>query len=139
MIRGREAGVKRAIAYWAATLPVALIMGVSGVIDLARPPMAVDELARLGYPSYFLLVLGLWKTLSAPALLAPRLPLLKEWAYAGVLFDLTGASASHAAVGDPAFKVVFPLLLTGCLIASWWLRPADRRLPGARFGAAEAA
>ena len=123
MIRGREAGVKRAIAYWAATLPVALIMGVSGVIDLARPPMAVDELARLGYPSYFLLVLALWKALS----------------YAGVLFDLTGASASHAAVGDPAFKVVFPLLLTGCLIASWWLRPADRRLPGARFGAAEAA
>lgn len=126
----------RVVAYWVCTVLVALAMGAGGVVDLLRPPMALEGLAHLGYPAYFLLIIGAWKTLSALALLAPGFPLLKEWAYAGVVFDLTGAAASHAAVGDPLPNVLIPLVLTGVTVASWWLRPESRRLPGARLGPA---
>ncbi len=75
-----------------------------------------------------MLILGVWKVLGGVAVLIPRFPKLKEWAYAGMLFDLTGAAASHAAVGDPLAKVVTPLLLLGIVMASWALRPEGRRL-----------
>ena len=66
--------------------------------------------------------------LGAAAVLAPRLPRLKEWAYAGMVFDLTGAARSHAAVGDAAAKVVTPLVLLALVVASWALRPQSRKL-----------
>jgi hypothetical protein len=80
----------------------------------------------LGYPPYLLIILGGWKLLSAPALLAPGLPRLKEWAYAGIFFDLTGAAASHAFSGDPTGKVATPLVLLLTAATSWALRPASR-------------
>jgi hypothetical protein len=116
------------IGYWVTTALVAAAMGMGGVMDLVRPPELVEGMARLGYPDYFVLILGAWKVGAAVALLAPKLPLLKEWAYAGVIFDLTGASASHAFVGDPAGDVITPLVIAGLAVASWWLRPASRRL-----------
>jgi uncharacterized membrane protein YphA (DoxX/SURF4 family) len=85
-------------------------------------------MAALGYPAYFVTILGAWKLLGGLALLAPRLPRLKEWAYAGIAFDLTGAAFSHAAVGHPAAKVIAPLVILGLAAASWALRPASRRL-----------
>jgi hypothetical protein len=79
---------------------------------------------------YFFVILGVWKLLAAVALLAPALPRLKEWAYAGILFNLTGAAATHAFVKDPVSDIVSPLVLLAVGVASWALRPADRRLPG---------
>jgi hypothetical protein len=125
----------RIIAYWVTTAVVALVIGFGGVMDLLRPPDAVAIMTHLGYPAYFLLIIGVWKVLGAAAILAPRLPLLKEWAYAGIVFDLIGAAASHAAVSDPAMNVIIPILGVGVTAASWALRPASRRLPATQLGA----
>src|SRR3954452_19680127 len=84
---------------------------------------------RLGYPPYFLVILGIWKLLGAVALVVPRFPRLKEWAYAGVLFDLTGAVASLlASGGSEAGSLAYPIAMIGVALASWALRPPSRRL-----------
>src|SRR5260221_7420912 len=116
----------RAIGYWAATGLVAATFLAGGAAELAWPPAAVAGMRALGYPAYFLTILGVWKVLSAPALLAPRLPRLKEWAYAGIFFDLTGAAASHAFSGDSPGKIATPLVLLLVAAASWALRPPSR-------------
>lgn len=118
----------KTIGYWVATGLTALSMGMGGLMDLQRGPEMVAGMAKLGYPAYFLLLLGTWKVLAVPALLAPKLPRLKEWAYAGIAFDLTGAAFSHAAAGDAAGKVITPLVLLAIAAASWALRPDSRKL-----------
>jgi hypothetical protein len=118
----------RNIGYWAATGLFALAMAGSGVSDLLRAPNVMGVVTSLGYPAYFLTIIGLWKLLGVAALLAPRLPRLKEWAYAGFFFELTGAAASHVAVGDAAGQVAVPLAFTLLLVASWALRPEARLL-----------
>ena len=120
--------------YWVTTALVALAFVAGGVIDVSGSPEVVAGLAHLGYPAYFATLLGVWKLLGALAIVWPGLPRLKEWAYAGMLFDLTGAAASHAAVGDPAANVITPLVLLALVIASWALRPESRRL-GTLFSA----
>ncbi|HEV3166463.1 MAG TPA: DoxX family protein [Isosphaeraceae bacterium] len=117
----------RTIAYWVTTAVIVFVLGPGGVVELMRPEAAVKGMAELGYPSYVLLILGVWKVLGAVALLLPRTPRLKEWAYAGAVFDFTGAAASHFAVGDPAGKIVFPIVFTAIAFASWALRPPSRR------------
>src|SRR5215467_670000 len=92
----------RTIAYWVTTALVAAELAVGGVWDIMRIPYVRTVIEHLGYPSYFLVILGLWKVLGAAALLVPRFPRLKEWAYAGTFFNYTGALASHLAVGDGA-------------------------------------
>jgi hypothetical protein len=85
----------------------------------------------LGYPLYFFHILGFWKTLGAIAILVPRFPRLKEWAYAGIFFDLTGAAVSCAAVGDYGaygFHIIAPLVLAVLTVASWALRPPSRTI-----------
>lgn len=118
---------RKTIAYWAATAIAAFVFLSGGAADLLRPAPVVEGMTHLGYPPYFMLVLGAWKVLGGAAVLAPRFPRVKEWAYAGMFFDLSGASASHAAVGDPLVKVVTPVLILLVVIASWALRPAGRR------------
>ena len=120
----------KSIVYWTTTLLVALPIGSGGVAQIwqyrANPHGVVPE---LGYPLYFFAVLGFWKALGAIAILAPRFPRLKEWAYAGIFFDLTGAAASCAWVGGYGaygFHVIAPLILTGFTLASWALRPQSR-------------
>jgi len=110
--------------------PHRLRLPLGGAADAARPSFVLEGMRQLGYPDYFALILGVWKVLGGIAVLLPRSPLLKEWAYAGMFFDLIGASASHAAVGDPAAKVVTPLIILGIVAASWALRPESRKLPG---------
>ena len=83
-------------------------------------------------------ILGTWKLLGAAAIVVPGLPRLKEWAYAGILLELSGAALSHAAAGDPAGKVAVPLVLLVLAAVSWALRPASRRLGELLFGAAAA-
>lgn len=97
-----------------------------------QPAELMEGMRHLGYPDYFATVLGLWKIAGAIAVLAPGLPLLKEWAYAGIVFDLTGAAASHAFAGDDAGKVITPMVLVVIAAASWWLRPESRRLARTR-------
>ena len=114
------------VGYWAATGLVALAFGFGGALDIARTPEMEAGLAHLGYPAYFATILGIWKVLGAIAVVVPRFPRLKEWAYAGMVFDLTGAAASHAAVGDPASNVAIPLVLLLLVAGSWALRPEAR-------------
>jgi hypothetical protein len=118
----------RNLGYWAATGLVALAFASGGVMDLFAPPPVVASMAHLGYPAYLATLLGVWKVLGAIAVVAPGFPRLKEWAYAGMMFDLTGAAVSHAAVGDPPSAVLTPLVLGVVVAASWALRPATRQL-----------
>jgi uncharacterized membrane protein YphA (DoxX/SURF4 family) len=118
----------RRIAYWITTGLTAFVFLSGGAADLARPGFLMEGMTHLGYPSYFVIILGVWKLLGGVAILAPRSPRLKEWAYAGMVLDLTGAAASHAAVGDPAGKVAAPLIISGIVMASWALRPESRKL-----------
>ncbi len=123
----------RNFAYWTTTILIAFAFLTGGVAYLSGADFAVAGLAELGYPAYFVIILGAWKFLGGLAILAPRLPRLKEWAYAGIVFDLTGAALSHGAVGHPAADVIVPLAFLGIAATSWALRPASRRL-GARTG-----
>ena len=118
----------RLIAYWVTTVLAAFVFLAGGAADLARPASAVELMTALGYPAYVMTILGVWKVLGGVAVLIPRFPRLKEWAYAGMVFDLTGASASHAAVGEPAAKIATPLIILGIVMASWALRPGSRKL-----------
>jgi hypothetical protein len=120
------------IAYWTTTVLVAFFIGSGGVSQLAQFQGNVHGVVpTLGYPMYFFAILGFWKVLGAIAILVPRLPRLKEWAYAGIFFDLTGAAASVVAVGSYgvyAFHVLAPLILAVLAMASWALRPESRIL-----------
>jgi uncharacterized membrane protein YphA (DoxX/SURF4 family) len=122
----------KSIAYWITTILVALPIGSGGGAQLARVPGTVNGFVHiLGYPPYFVTILGFWKVLGAIAILVPRFPRLKEWAYAGIFFDLTGAAASCAAVGGYgayAFHVLTPLILACLTVASWALRPQSRTI-----------
>jgi uncharacterized membrane protein YphA (DoxX/SURF4 family) len=120
----------RAVVYWIATVLVAFVLLSGGIVGLMQRPESVQGMAHLGYPAYFGLLLGVWKILGAIALLAPRFPRLKEWAYAGTFFDFTSAAVSLAAVHDPISHIVGPLLFTLVLVASWALRPASRVVGG---------
>jgi hypothetical protein len=118
------------IGYWICTALIVLAFLSGGVVDLMRSPQALEGMRHLGYPAYFMLILGTWKVLGAITISVPRLALVKEWAYAGIIFDLTGASASHFASGDDAFHILVPLVLVAIAVASWKLRPASRKLSG---------
>jgi len=117
------------IAYCVTTALVVFELALGGAWDILRVPQVRGLIERLGYPSYFLVILGIWKLLGAVALAIPRFPRLKEWAYAGVLFDLTGAIASQLASGlIDAGTLAYPIVITGVAVASWALRPPSRRL-----------
>lgn len=118
--------------YWISTVIAALAFAVPGVANLVRAPHIAHDMAHLGYPAYFMTILGSWKLLAVMAILAPRAPRLKEWAYAGMIFDLTGAAISRAVARDGPVLIVIPLLIAGVVIASWALRPEERMLGKAR-------
>ena len=116
----------RTIVYWSSTGLLALDLLAGGSMSFLQPAQAVSALGHLGYPAYFASILGFWKLLGGIALLAPGLPLLKEWAYAGICFDLTSAAVSHAASGDGASDVAAPLSILVLATASYLLRPPCR-------------
>ena len=106
---------------WAVTGLMAALMLLSAVPDVLRIPAAMTVFTHLGYPPYLLFFLGTAKILGVAAVLAPGVRRLKEWAFAGLTFDLTGALYSHLSVGDPA-SVWMPaaiglVLMTGSYIA----------------------
>jgi hypothetical protein len=118
----------RAVGYWVSTGLLAFQFLLGGLMSVARAPAAVAGTHHLGYPLYFGLILGTWKILGALAIVAPRTPRLKEWAYAGIVFDLTGALLSLAASGDGVPSLLGPVVFLAFALASWALRPASRTL-----------
>lgn len=125
----------KVIGYWLTTAVIGLETLAGGFIDLVHGqtglvsgPFIVDIITHLGYPVYFLMIIGVWKLLGGITLFAPGVPRLKEWAYAGILFELTGAAGSFVLHGDNVSELVTPLVFAALAIASWALRPASRRL-----------
>jgi len=122
-------GKGKLITYWIATGLLALGMLQSGIFAVLRTKQWIDIITPLGYPVYFLTILGVWKILGVIAILVPRFPLLKEWAYAGFFFAMTGALFSHLACGDYAVKAILgPVFQTLFIVLSWYFRPASRKL-----------
>lgn len=116
------------IIYWVSTIWLALGMLSSGVVQLLNVKEDIDFIIRLGYPVYFLTILGIWKILGVVALLIPEFPLLKEWAYAGFFFVMSGAIFSHIASGNSISEIAPPLLLLILTVVSWYYRPAARKI-----------
>ena len=116
------------IAYWVTTGLLALAMISGGLGEVLRRPENIEGIVRLGYPVYFIVLIGVWKVLGTIAILAPRFPRLKEWAYAGIFFNMTGAFVSHAVWGDAPWHLVATGVIALLTVASWALRPATRRL-----------
>lgn len=116
------------VIYWIATLWLALGMTSTGIVQLMRMEDEVSLITKLGYPIYILTMLGIWKMLGVVAVLVPRFPLVKEWAYAGFFFAMSGAVFSHIVVGDGAIELFGPMLLIVLTIVSWYFRPEERRL-----------
>jgi hypothetical protein len=119
------------IIYWIATIWLALGMVSTALVQLFKAKAGqggVDMITHLGYPVYFLTILGVWKIFGAVTVLIPKFPVLKEWAYAGFLFAMTGAIFSHIIVGDSAAEILPSLLLLVLTMVSWYFRPADRKM-----------
>jgi uncharacterized membrane protein YphA (DoxX/SURF4 family) len=120
----------RSVVYWTTIAILVFVLLSGGIGELLHQWGTLDTAAVLGYPPYFLTIIGLWKVVGAIVLLVPGVPRLKEWVYAGIVFNMTGAAASHAFVADYgpfAFHVVVTLGLAGLALASRALQP--RRSP----------
>ncbi|MEQ9437741.1 MAG: DoxX family protein [Cyclobacteriaceae bacterium] len=116
------------IIYWVATIWLSLGMVSTGIVQLIKMDEEVDMIKLLGYPVYFLTLLGVWKILGVIAVLMPKFPLLKEWAYAGFFFAMSGAIISHIAADDPITTTFPPLLLLVLTVVSWYFRPVERKI-----------
>jgi uncharacterized membrane protein YphA (DoxX/SURF4 family) len=122
---------KNKIIYWIATLWLGLGMVSTALVQLFRMKEGAggaESITLLGYPAYFLTILGIWKILGVIAVLIPKFPLLKEWAYAGFFFAMSGAVFSHIAVGDSVSEIFPALLLLILTVVSRHYRPAERKL-----------
>src|SRR5258705_13552554 len=121
------------IIYWIVTVLLALGMLQSGIFAVLRTKQWVDLVTGLGYPIYFLTILGIWKILGVIAILIPGFKLVKEWAYAGFFFVMTGALVSHLASGNDGIRqIIGPIMQTIFIILSWYFRPPNRKIPAYR-------
>jgi uncharacterized membrane protein len=116
------------IIYWGATGLMSVGMLGSGIGQLLSAKQMVDIITHLGYPVYMMTILGTWKILGVIAILIPGFKLVKEWAYAGLFFTMTGALISHLIMGDSGKAVIGPLAQTIFIILSWYFRPVDRKI-----------
>ena len=120
---------KRKIIYWVATVFLAFAMLAQGILQISQASGYVEMIVtNLGYPSYFLYIIGAWKILGVAAILVPGFKLLKEWAYAGFFFVMSGAAFSHIAAGDSVVTLIPALVLLIVIFVSWFFRPADRKI-----------
>jgi len=126
-IQNNSSNKTRTIIYWIVTVWLALGMISTGIVQLMKTKEEVDMMHLLGYPLYFLTIIGIWKIAGVIAVLIPRFPLLKEWAYAGFFFAMSGAVLSHLAAGDEAKTLFGPVLLIVLTIVSWYYRPESRK------------
>lgn len=121
------------IIYWIATVWLALGMLSTGIVQLIKMQEEVSNITQLGYPAYLLTILGVWKVLGVIVILIPKFPLLKEWAYAGFFFAMTGATFSRIAVGNGIGEMFPSILLLVLTIISWYFRPAERKTTSAKL------
>ncbi len=123
--------MRNKIIYWIATVWLALGMLSTGIVQLLKEKSGaggVDSITQLGYPVYFLTLLGVWKLLGVVAVLIPKFSLLKEWTYAGFFFAMSGAIFSHIASGNSVNEIFPSLLLLILTVVSWYFRPVDRKI-----------
>ena len=120
---------RKLVIYWAATAVMSVGMLGSGLAQLFQSKDMIELIVPLGYPLYFLYIIGTWKILGVIAVLIPKFKLVKEWAYAGFFFLMTGALISHLASGDHSIKgTIGPFMQTVFIIASWYYRPVNRKI-----------
>lgn len=115
------------IIYWVSTIWLALGMLSSGIVQLIKMEEEVTKFKLLGYPVYLLTILGVWKILGVVVILIPKFPVIKEWAYAGFFFTMSGAAISHIASGSPVTEIIPSLLLVTLTVVSWYFRPKGRK------------
>ncbi|NUU75196.1 DoxX family protein [Paenibacillus xylanilyticus] len=123
--------IGRIVAYWIVTIVLAFSIALSGIGQLMRYGGNVDLVTDIGFPLYVTNILGGWKLLGVIVIVMPGFPRLKEWAYSGLFFLMTGAALSHAFAndyGDYGFHIILPLFYAVLGIASWALRPKSRKL-----------
>lgn len=123
--------IGRMVAYWTVTIILAFSITLSGIGQLMRYGGNVDLMNQIGFPLYVMNILGVWKLLGVIAIVIPGLPRLKEWAYSGLFYLMTGAALSHAFAndyGDHGFNIILPLFYAALGVASWALRPKSRKL-----------
>jgi hypothetical protein len=121
------------IIYWISTIWLALGMLSTGIVQLLKVEKEVDSITQLGFPGYLLTILGGWKILGVVVVLIPKFPLLKEWAYAGFFFAMSGAIFSHIASGSSINEIFPSLLLLVLTMVSWYFRPVDRKIISVNF------
>ena len=119
---------RKLIWYWIITGILSFCIFAGGLFQALQLPDVLKGFKPLGYPAYFISIIGVWKVLGVIAILVPGFKLLKEWAYAGIFFAMTGAVISHIASNDIHPQIIAPFLLAVFAVLSWYLRPADRKI-----------
>jgi hypothetical protein len=119
---------KKLIWYWIITAILSFCIFSGGLAQAMQVKGVVEGFKPLGYPVYFISLIGVWKVLGIIAILIPKFKLLKEWAYAGLFFVMSGAVISHIASNDVSVQIIAPAVLAIFTVLSWYLRPADRKI-----------
>lgn len=119
---------RKTLWYWIITGLLSFFILSGGLAQAFQAKGVIDGFKPLGYPTYFISLIGIWKVLGIIAILLPKFKLLKEWAYAGLFFTMTGAVISHIASGNVSVQIIAPIVLAIFTVLSWYLRPADRKL-----------
>jgi hypothetical protein len=119
---------KKLIWYWIITVILSFCIFSGGLAQAMQVKGVVEGFKPLGYPVYFISLIGVWKVLGIIAILIPKFKLLKEWAYAGLFFVMSGAVISHIASNDVSAQIIAPALLAIFTVLSCYLRPTDRRI-----------
>ena len=119
---------KKLVWYWIITVLLSFCIFFGGLAQAMQAKGVVQGFKPLGYPTYFISIIGVWKVLGIIAILIPKFPLLKEWAYAGIFFAMTGAVISHIASDDIKVQIIAPIVLAVFTVLSWYLRPSDRKI-----------
>ena len=119
---------RKLIWYWIITLILSFCIFSGGLMQALQVKGVVQGFKPLGYPTYFISLIGIWKMLGVIAILTPKFKLLKEWAYAGIFFTMTGAIISHVASNNASVEIIAPVILAIFTVLSWYLRPADRKI-----------
>jgi len=119
---------RKLIWYWVITGVLSFCIFFGGLTQPLLMKQTIEGFKPLGYPAYFIALIGIWKMLGVIAILVPGFKLLKEWAYAGIFFTMTGAVISHIAGNDIKAQIIAPFMLAIFTVLSWYLRPADRKI-----------
>ena len=119
---------KKRVWYWIITVTLSFFIFGGGLAQALLVKGVIQGFKPLGYPTYFISLIGIWKVLGVIAILVPGFKLLKEWAYAGLFFTMTGAVISHIAAGDVHMQIIAPAVFAIFTVLSWYLRPADRKI-----------